>query len=171
MHNFIKLLFIFCLIVCNVSKGAEKIVFVDIDAIINQSDIGKKLNKQLNDSFKKEDKNITELEKKLKEQEDNILKQKNILSEDELNKKIQNLRNDIASFQKKKLEITENFRKKKLDQTNKLVSKLNSILSAFAEQNEISIIIQKQNIVIGKSALDITKNIMEIFNKEVTSIN
>ena len=171
MHNFIKLLFIFCLIVCNVSKGAEKIVFVDIDAIINQSDIGKKLNKQLNDSFKKEDKNITELEKKLKEQEDNILKQKNILSEDELNKKIQNLRNDIASFQKKKLEITENFRKKKLDQTNKLVSKLNSILSAFAEQNEISIIIQKQNIVIGKSALDITKNIMEIFNKEVKSIN
>ena len=171
MHNIIKLLFIFCLIVCNVSKGAEKIVFVDIDAIINQSDIGKKLNKQLNDSFKKEDKNITELEKKLKEQEDNILKQKNILSEDELNKKIQNLRNDIASFQKKKLEITENFRKKKLDQTNKLVSKLNSILSAFAEQNEISIIIQKQNIVIGKSALDITKNIMEIFNKEVKSIN
>lgn len=171
MHNIIKLLFILCLFFCNVSKGAEKIVFVDIDAIINQSDIGKKLNKQLNDSFKKEDKNITELEKKLKEKEDNILKQKNILSEDELNKKIQNLRNDIASFQKKKLEITEKFRKKKLDQTNKLVSKLNSILSAFAEQNEISIIIQKQNIVIGKSALDITKNIMEIFNKEVKSIN
>ena len=171
MHYLTKFFFIFFIFFCGTTNSAEKIVFIDIDAIINQSDIGKKLNKQLNESFKKEDNKISELEKKIKEKENNILKQKNILSEDELNKKIQDLKNDVAGFQKKKLEITENFRKKKLDQTNKLVSKLNSILSAFAEQNEISMIVQKQNIVMGKSDLDITKNIMEIFNKEVKSIN
>lgn len=171
MHYLTKFFFIFFIFLCGTTNSAEKIVFIDIDAIINQSDLGKKLNKQLNESFKKEDNKISELEKKIKKKENNILKQKNILSEDELNKKIQDLKNDIAGFQKKKLEITENFRKKKLDQTNKLVSKLNSILSAFAEQNEISMIVQKQNIVMGKSDLDITKNIMEIFNKEVKSIN
>lgn len=153
------------------SFAQDKIVFIDIDAVINQSIIGKKLNKNLNDNFKKEDAKIAELEKKLKDRENEILKQKNILSEDELNKKFQNLRKDINDFNKKKINISEKFRKEKLEQTNKLVGKLNLILSKFAEQNSISMIVQKQNIVMGKSDLDITKEIINIFNKEVKSIN
>ena len=163
--------FIIFFLLFSSSFAQDKIVFIDIDAVINQSTIGKKLNKNLNDNFKKEDAKIVELEKKLKDRENEILKQKNILSEEELNKKFQNLRKDINDFQKKKIDISEKFRKEKIDQTNKLVVKLNLILSKFAEQNSISMIVQKKNIVMGKSDLDITKEIMDIFNKEVKSIN
>ena len=48
-----------------------------------------------------------------------------------------------------------------------MVDKLNSILSKFADENQISLIIQKKFIVIGKSTLDITDKILDIFNKEV----
>ena len=50
-----------------------------------------------------------------------------------------------------------------------MVSNLNKILGQYANENSISLIIQK-NIVIGKSDMDITKQILEIFNKEVKEV-
>lgn len=40
-------------------------------------------------------------------------------------------------------------------------------MAKYAEENSISFILQKKNIVIGKSDLDITDQILEIFNKTV----
>ena len=71
------------------------------------------------------------------------------------------------NFKKKKISINEKFNKMKLDKTNEMVKSLNTILSKFADENEISLIIQKKYIVIGKSGLDITEKILDIFNKEI----
>ena len=51
-----------------------------------------------------------------------------------------------------------------------MVDKLNRILSQYAADESIDIIIQKKNIVIGKSELDITETILKIFNKQVKSL-
>ena len=100
-----------------------------------------------------------------KEQE--ILKQKNILSEEELNKKIVNLKKQIDDFQKKRKLTNEKFNKIRLDKTNHMVKSLNVILSKYADDNKISLVIQKKFIVIAKSGLDITSEVLEIFNKEI----
>ena len=67
--------------------------------------------------------------------------------------------------------MNNKFRDQKLKETNLLVSSLNNILANYAEKNSISLIIQKKNIVIGKSELDITKEVLDIFNSEVKSIS
>ena len=54
---------------------------------------------------------------------------------------------------------------------NILVQKLNQILANYADENDILLIIQKKNIVIGKSTLDITENILDIFNSKVKKID
>ena len=160
---------IIVLVIPNVSFSSDKIAFVDIDLIINSSDIGKKLNNNLNEKIKKEDARLKE--KDLKSQEDKILKQKNILSEDELNKLLVDLRKEITNFRKERISINNKFRDQKLNETNSLVSSLNNILANYAEKNSIALIIQKKNIVIGKSELDITKDVLDIFNSEVKSIS
>ena len=68
---------------------------------------------------------------------------------------------------KKKRTIDTKFRDQKINQTNILVQNLNKILAQYAEENSIDFILQKKNLVIGKSDLDITNQIMEIFNKQV----
>ena len=148
----------------SVSSANEKIYFIDIDKIVNQSDVGKKLNKNFDEEFKKENTKIIAKEKEL-------LNQKNILSVQELNKKMQDLRKEINDFQLNKRTITEKLRNKKLEQTNKLVINLNKILAEYANENSISLIFQKKNIVIGKSSLDITNNIMDIFNKKIKKLD
>ena len=170
MKNLIQIILIYFFLF-SISYSAEKIAFVDIDFIINSSEIGKKLNKNFNEKMKKEDDRLKQKEKDLKSQEDKILNQKNVLSEDELNKLLADFRKEISNFKQERISINNKFRDQKLKETNTLVSNLNNILANYAEKNSISLIIQKKNIVIGKSELDITKDVLDIFNSEVKSIS
>ncbi len=68
-------------------------------------------------------------------------------------------------MQKKKL-INEKFNKMRFDKTNEIIQSLNNILSKYADENDISLVIQKKFIVIAKSGLDITTEILKIFNEE-----
>ena len=168
MKIILKIIIIFSFF--NISFASEKIAFVDIDLIINGSDIGKKLNAQLDQKIKKENQKFKEKENNLKKEEEKILNQKNILSEDELNRKYTEFKKEVENFRKERNAINKNLREQKLNETNLLVSSLNNILANYAEEQSISLIIQKKNIVIGKSELDITSEILKIFNKEVKSL-
>ena len=148
------------------SFAEKKIAFIDIDLIINQSEFGKKSFKFIDKNFKKENEKLLEIEKNLIQKKKEILKQKNVLSEEELNNKLVDLKKKINDFQKKKMLINEKFNKMRLNKTNEMVQSLNSILSKYADENNISLVIQKKFIVIAKSGLDITNEILKIFNNE-----
>ena len=53
----------------------------------------------------------------------------------------------------------------------KLLSEIKPILSEYSKKNNISIILQKNNVVLGKTDLDITSNIIKITNTKIKSIN
>ena len=170
MKFFIKVIIFFLFFLNNIN-ASEKIAFVDIDLIINSSDLGKKLSNDLNKKIQAEDKRLKEKEKKLKTDEDKLLKQKNILSEDELKKLLAELKTELNSFRQERVKVNNEIRKRKLEETNFLLTSLNNILANYAEENSLSLVIQKKNIVIGKTELDITKDILKIFNSEVKSIS
>lgn len=167
MYKNFGIILIFLLSFISLSHANEKIAFIDIDKIMNESKYGKKSYQKIDKDYQKEQKKFVKIEKDLISKEQEILNQKNILSEEELNKKITNLKKEINDFQQKKRQTNEKFNKIKLEKTNSMVNKLNTILSKFADDNDISLIIQKKYIVIAKSGLDITNEILEIFNKEV----
>ena len=60
--------------------------------------------------------------------------------------------------------------KKKNVARKKLLEELTPILADYAEKQSISFILPKQNIVIGKSELDLTNNIIIILNKKIETI-
>ena len=66
-----------------------------------------------------------------------------------------------------KKKILDNINMLKVDNTNKLLMLINPILVKFSEDNAISFILQKKNLVIGKSELDITDRIIKIVNTEI----
>ena len=134
--------------------------------IMNKSEFGKKSYKKIDDDFNKENEKLLKIEKSLVSKEQEILKQKNVLSEEELNKKIIDLRKEINDFQSKKRLLNKKFNEMRLNITNEMAQSLNLILSKYADENDISLVIQKKFIVIARSGLDITSEILKIFNKE-----
>ena len=167
MKIIFKAILFFFFFFSNYLLAENKIVFINIDKIINESKIGKKFNEQLDKSYKKLNEELLLAKKEIEKKEKEINNQKNILSEEELNRKLNELRKDINDHNLKKRNIDINFRDQKIKQTNVLVQNLNKILAKYAEDNSISFVLQKKNIVIGKNDLDITNQIMEIFNREV----
>ena len=170
MNRFAVLVFVYIIFSINHLYANEKIVFVDIDKIIYESDLGKKIANQMDSDFKKEESKLKKIEETLLKREADIVKQKNILSKEELDKKVISLRKEITEFKKEKNSLFNKFQQQKLQKVNKMVDKLNKILSQYAANKYIDIIVQKKNIVIGKSELDITDAIMKVFNKQVKSL-
>tara|TARA_Y100000816_G_C25738077_1_gene388481 strand:- start:58 stop:564 length:507 start_codon:yes stop_codon:yes gene_type:complete len=166
MSKFFGFLLIILLSLSQVSFAEKQIAFIDIDLIMNQSEFGKRSYKKIDDDFIRENEKLLKIEKNLVSKEQEILKQKNVLSEEQLNKKIGDLKKEFNDFQRKKRSMNEKFNKMRLDKTNQMVQSLNNILSKYADENDISLIIQKKFIVIAKSGLDITSEILKIFNKE-----
>ena len=63
------------------------------------------------------------------------------------------------------------FQKKKIDGTKKLLKEINPILADYSNKKNISVILRKKDIVIAKTDLDITNEIIELVNSKVKKIN
>jgi len=51
------------------------------------------------------------------------------------------------------------------------IKQLNPIFVEYSKKNSISMLIQKKNIIIGKTELDVTQDILDIVNKKIKKIN
>ena len=166
-----KVLFLILFLVNSTYSFAEKnIVYVDINKIINESKVGKSLNDQLK---KINDKNIEEfkkIENSIKKEEENLLKQKNILKEEEFNNKVNNLREKYKSYQELKNNKNNDLKTLRNNAGNQILKIINEILAEYSSINKISLIMEKKNIVIGKTELDITKNVLELLNAKIKKV-
>tara|TARA_B100000780_G_C21070761_1_gene430854 strand:+ start:559 stop:1059 length:501 start_codon:yes stop_codon:yes gene_type:complete len=160
------IIFFFLLISFTSSYSEEKILFVDINYVLNKSNEGIKINKQLNDIQKKNINEFKKIEKKLKIEEDKIISSKNVLSDEELNKKIIDFQKKVTDFKSLQIKKNEELNIKRNTLKKKLLSNLNTIIAEHSKENNISIVLPKSSIVIGKSDLDITKLILKKINQK-----
>ena len=148
----------------------QKIVYLNVDMIMQQSIAGKSIKNQLKELHKKNLEKFKKNDEILKNKEKKIIAQKNILSQEDFQKEITGLRKEKINFQKEQVKARDDINKLRIGATNKLISKLSPILEEYAKKNSISLILQKKNIVIGKKEIEITNEILEITNKEIKNI-
>jgi len=160
--------FIFLLLCSNLY--AENVVYIDIDYIINNSLVGKNLSAKLQENFKNKDVIFKKKENELKKKENQLFAQKNILDENAYEKKVDKLKKEIEIYKSNKAQFIKKFNSKKIEYTKLLLQEINPILEDFSKQKSIGIILQKKNIVIGKSNLDITKDIITILNNKIKKL-
>tara|TARA_Y100001936_G_scaffold246517_1_gene290606 strand:- start:1024 stop:1539 length:516 start_codon:yes stop_codon:yes gene_type:complete len=166
-----KYLFLFFYILFLTSSYAEeKIVYLDVSFLLSQSEAGIYINselKKINDKNSEEFKNI---ESSIKKKEENLLKQKNILKEEEFNNKVNILREEYKSYQELKNKKNNDLKNLRDNAGKQILKIINEILAEYSNTNKISLIMEKKNIVIGKTDLDITKNILNILNKKIKKV-
>ena len=74
---------------------------------------------------------------------------------------------NIKIIEKKLLILSQ---KKKVEGTAKLMKEIEPILTDFSKKNSISIILKKKDIVIAKTELDITNEIIKLVDSKVKEI-
>ena len=170
---FRKIFLIVLFMFVNISSNAfaeSKIAFIDLNYVFNNSSAGKLINKNIEDKTKKINSEFKDYSKKLDTQKEKLLAQKNVINKEEYKKKLNDIENNVNEYnqviQKKNNDLRMYKEKARVEFTNKL----RPILEKFAKDNSISVILKKENLLIGRSNLDATKNILDLFNKDIKKL-
>ena len=99
-----------------------------------------------------------------------MISQKNVLSKEDFENTIKELRSEISNYQKERNKTSNEIAKQRINASTKLIKKLTPILEEYSKKNSIRIIVQKKHIVMGKKEDDITKDILDLVNQKVKSI-
>tara|TARA_B100000900_G_scaffold380767_1_gene366716 strand:- start:99 stop:617 length:519 start_codon:yes stop_codon:yes gene_type:complete len=150
--------------------SSEKIVYLDVEKIMQQSAAGKSIIAQLKKKREISIANFKKKEKEIRDKEKKIIAQKNVLSKEDFESKIIELRKDISNYQKERNKTSNDIARSRVKASTKLISKLTPILEDYSQKNSIRIIVQKKNIVMGKKEDDITKDILELVNQKIKNI-
>ncbi len=172
MH-FLKYIFIiFFLFIFKVNANeVSKVRYIDVDFIFKNSNVGKKINKTAIENRNKKIESNKKNEKKLEDQKNDILAKQNILSKDEFEQKVLSHQKEVQEYQIKKNKDIKEMNQKNIDLTRKFMKKVDKILLEYASTNKIDLVLKKEILVISNSNLDITKNILEIVNKQIKKID
>ena len=154
----------------NVVANAEKIVYIDMDKIMQISKAGKTAIEKINEQKKKDINKFRKIEEDLKAQEMDLINKKNVLSSEEFNKKIESLTKKINDYRKLRQEAIDSSTKNRLNASADFANKIKPILAEYAGENNIDMVIQKKNIIMGKSSLDITNEILKIVDNKISNL-
>jgi Skp family chaperone for outer membrane proteins len=154
------------------SAHAEtKIAVVDVDAILASSKAAKSIKDQVDEKRKVFLKSVKEREDKLRAEQKEIEEKRADMSKDDLVSKAQD-------FEKRRIEARNTLQKEKseLDKSyskamNTLTDTITEVCQQIADEQEIDLIITRQNIIIGSKSLDITPDVMEYMNKKLPSLS
>jgi len=173
MNNKINIFFYFIFIFLftfNV-KAQDKIAFIDLVYLYNNSNVGKEMNNEIKEEKDKINKEFNEFQKKIDNEKETLVAQKNVTAEGEYKKKVFLLEKNIQEYNL----IISNKRNELAELNNKIrvnfSNELRPILEEYSKNNSIGMILRKENLLIGKNNLDVTKDILELFNKKVKKIS
>ena len=169
MKKIILTLFFF--IFSSITNAQEKVVYLDINYLLSQSEVGKYVNSKLK---KINDKNIEEFKKvelNIKSSEENLLKQKNILKKEDYEKKLSNLKIKYKSYKDQRKKKNDELTQLRNKAGNEILNHINEILAKYSKNKSISLVIEKKNVVIGKSDLDVTSDVLSLLDEKIKKID
>ena len=167
MKYFLLSFFFIFLFFINSVNSEQNIAFINMDKVISTSNAGSSILNQLTDLNNKNLQFLKKEEKKFKEKEIKLISQKNIISEADFQNKVNELKSEIKNYNQNRDKMINEFNKLKVDNTNNLLKLINPILLKFSDDKEISIVLQKKDLVVAKTQLDITDEVIKIVNSEV----
>jgi Skp family chaperone for outer membrane proteins len=156
----------------NFSIASEKkIVFIDINQIFIDSNAGKDINSFIKQKKKDLDAQVNFSVNKINKKKEKLTAQKNVLDSNEYSKKIKELEEEIKIINTSISKKNDELLKLQKNIEAKFSKNLNSIIEEYSIENSIDIIFKKQDILMAKNEMDITKDILNLFNKKIAKID
>ena len=162
---------LFFILNTNLVNAETIIAYLDVQFIMDNSKLGLKYKEEIIKYQKEINVNVKKIENNLKKKENEINNQKNVLNQDEINKKINELNKLLKNYQDQRKKFNKDLLDKKNLYSTNILKVLNPLLTNYVQNNKISILIEKKNVLVGVKTLDITKDILLILDQETEKKN
>ncbi len=162
----IFIIFFFISLISN-AFAENKIVFLDLDLILSNTNVGKNVFEKLKTNESKKNEEFNAKEKTLKDEEDKILASRGIINDEQLQININEFQKKIKRYKNLKSEEITKLKKVRNDEIINLLNLINPLIEEYMSNNSIDIIVDKKNIYIANKKYDITNNLIELINKKL----
>ena len=152
------------------SFAETKIVYVDMNSILNKSKVGIFVEKELTKSHEAKLDKFTKTEEELKKEEIDLISKRNVMAREEFDKNVKILNEKAQEYQAQRRQWFDDISQKRNKARTEVLKSLDPIMTDYFEKNNISLILYKRNIAIGISELDVTDKIIDELNKKLPSI-
>ena len=169
MFKTLKLFFFcFCIFInTNILSAEQKIVYLNLDYIFQNSVPGKLILEELDNKRKKNIEKFKLQENEFRQKEQDIINKKNILSKEEFESKVVELKGEMKVYNEERKKIFLQFEENKKKELNAFLGKITPIIENFVKKNSINIVLNEKNLFIANKKFDITNEIIEIINKTI----
>ena len=158
------------ILICTYASAEQKIAYIDMKYVLNNSKAGKGAQDYLKKIFQDSQESFSKKETELKKEESDLLSKRTVLSQDEYKKIADELRKKVIAHQSQRREAIQKISKQRADAKEKLLEKINPIIAEYTSEKNISLVLNKINVVMGADDLDITNIIVKKLNKELPSL-
>ena len=145
--------------------------YIDLNFIVNNSIVGKKIKDLIIKEKAKLEKEHNNIEKKLLSKKNEILSKKNILSEQDFKKEADANQKKVKEYEIKKKQDFDDMSKKNLELTRNFMVKVDKLVIEYARNNSIDLLLKKDALIVSNSKLDITKAILVEVDKNIKKMN
>jgi Skp family chaperone for outer membrane proteins len=149
------------------TDSEDIIAIINIDYVIQNSNIGKKF---LSNIKSQDQKNLDNLKNKnifLQELESSIKKKKNIISSEAYDKEVLEFKKKFQEFSNEKNQIVREFNDFKQKELENLFKIINPIINDYMEQNSVKMLFDSKNIFMSANELNLTEAILKKINDEL----
>lgn len=148
-------------------QSDDKVTFLNLDAVLNNSKIGKTIVQQLSELKENNSKNFNIEREKIKKKEEDLIAKQNILSKEEFNSKLSDLKKEIDIFNKEKNIKIIDYEKLKKKELDKFIKRITPLIENYTIDNSISLVVNQKNIFIGNKKYDITRDIIDLVDNNL----
>jgi len=147
--------------------AAQKIGFINMRAILHDSEAGKKAQAEMKKVVEKKKAEITKKEEELKKLKDELEKQKSVLTAEAYRDKEASYQVKFRDYQRMVQDANEELAKKEQDMTGKMIPEVLKIVEQVGKEGKYDAILDLNNpiIVYHDKADNLTKKIIEEYNK------
>lgn len=159
---------IFVFLICSVSSfAADKIGFINLQEIMQNSNAGKKAADDFKKFFDKETQDIKTAEKELKKMKEELDKQGSIMTQSSQKEKESAYQKKLRDYQLLVNDTNEELKKRDQEMTQKLMPGIMKIVREIAEKEKYTLVIDVATLPIPYFAKenDFSKKVIDEFNK------
>lgn len=150
---------------------ANKVAVLDVQKLLVESLAGKSLQEQLKERRDNLQGEASAIEKKLKGEEQTLIKERSSLSSEEFEKKKKKFEEDVLSSRKEILRKSNELDGARKEALGKLRSGIAKAAADIADEKKFQLVVDRQFVVLVEESLDVTDLVLAKLNDQVKSIS
>ena len=158
------------LVVFTSNVYSTNVVVIDINSLINNSKHFIEISEEINISQKEYKNKFENIEQNLYKKKEELENLKLIVNEDEFNIKKNEYYNEVANFENEVANFNNHYEKEIINIKNIIFSKISELIQNYAEENQIDLILDKNQYLISAESINISKIIFVELNESIISL-